>query len=219
MQQDKLLFLFKEQRRNEQVLSKIAHDREAIMTCELVREIKRTSSLICKTNYKIFEDEKSKAEIDLLIFDPLANKLLLTELKWFYKTDGEFGHFRIDKRIQNSIDIRLRREKIIQDHLSQLMQDCFTEYQHNELPEFMSCIVSKNYSGSAFVDEKIPVFDQYLFLVELEKSKYSLTTFFKDVKEHLYYPTMKELGMEIEHFPVEYAGYKVWIPGYKSIQE
>lgn len=217
LQQDKLLFTFKEQKRNLPILSAIAHDREDIMTRELVEEIQKKSGLICKTNYKLSIEEENKAEFDLLVFDPAANKLLLTELKWFYKTDGEYGHYRLDKRIQQSIDIRLQREQLAQNHLSQIMQDCFEKYQMRDLPEIMSCIVSKNYSGSSFIEEKIPIFDQFLFLTELEKSKYSLSSFFEEVKNHLHYPTMEDCGLKIEQIPVEYAGYKIWIPGYKAL--
>ena len=83
----------------------------------------------------------------------------------------------------------------------------------------MSCIVSKNYSGSAFLDDRLPVFDQFLFLQELEKCNYNLAMLFEDVKNKTYLPQMEDLNLKMGHYPIDYAGIKVWIPCYKSNME
>lgn len=217
LQQDKLFFLYKEKKKNEQLISKIAHDRERIMTTQLIDEIQKNSKLICKTNYKIFEFEKCKAEFDLIIYDSNSNKILLSELKWFFKADGEFGHRSIDQRISKSVQLRKQREEIAKNHLCEIMKNLFPEVHFRELPEVMSCIVSKNYSGSSFIQDDIPIFDQFLFLQELGKTKYDLGLFFEDVKEKNYLPRIEDFGIEIIDVPVDFADYRVWIPGYQSV--
>lgn len=216
MQQDKLFFLYKEKRKAPKLISKIAKDREMIMTEQLKSIITSHSDLKCSSNHKIVESGITKAEFDLLIFDPKNNKLLLTELKWFYKADGEYGHSIIDQKIQDSIRSRQEREQTAQKHLKEITTELFGCSQTSRQPEIMSCIVSRNYSGSSFLDDQLPVFDQFLFLQELEKCKYDLSAFFDDIKTGNYLPKMKDLNLKMGHYPIEYAEIKVWIPCYEN---
>ena len=219
MQQDKLLFIYKEKKKAVQLISKIAKDREAIMTADLVNAISSNSNLKCCTNYRVTELDVTKAEFDLILFDSQENKLLLAELKWFYKADGEYGHFLVDQKIQNSVQLRQQREKIAHNHLNEIMKVFIGNSDYVPEPEIMSCIVSKNYSGSAFLDDRLPVFDQFLFLQELEKCNYNLAMLFEDVKNKTYLPQMEDLNLKMGHYPIDYAGIKVWIPCYKSNME
>ena len=99
------------------------------------------------------------------------------------------------------------------------MEEAFSENRNQELPEVMSCIVSINYSGSAFLDDRIPIFDQFLFLQEMEKNRYCLNDFFADVKSKRYLPGIADMGIQLTQVPIEYAGIKIWIPGYRNLAE
>ena len=217
MQQDKLFFLYKAKDEYKPLISRIAKDRERIMTVALKSNIEANSDLKCIENYKIIEDGKILAEFDLIIFDQPSNKLLLTELKWFYKADGEAGHTAVDLKIQQAVRLRQNREQIARKHLLRIMEEAFSENRNQELPEVMSCIVSKNYSGSAFLDDRIPIFDQFLFLQELEKNRFCLNDFFADVKSKRYLPGIADMGIQLTQIPIEYAGIIVWIPGYRFL--
>ncbi len=217
MQQDKLFFLYKAKDEYRPLISRIAKDRERIMTVALKSNIEGNSNLKCIENYKIIEDGKILAEFDLIIFDQLSNKLLLTELKWFYKADGEAGHTAVDLKIQQAVKLRQNREQIARKYLLRIMEEAFSENRNQELPEVMSCIVSKNYSGSAFLDDQLPIFDQFLFLQEMKKTRYCLNDFFADVKSKRYLPGIADMGVQLTQVPIEYAGIKVWIPGYKNL--
>lgn len=212
MQQDKLFFLYKEKDEYKPLISRIAKDRERIMTVDLKSNIEGNSNLKCIENYKIIEGRKILAEFDLIIFDQLSNKLLLAELKWFYKADGEAKHAAIDLKIQQAVKLRQNREQIARKYLLKIMEEAFSENRNQELPEVMSCIVSKNYSGSASLDDRLPVFDQFLFLQEMEKNRYCLNDFFADVKSKRYLPGIANMGIQLTQVPIEYAGIKVWIP-------
>lgn len=212
MQQDKLFFLYKEKDEYKPLISRIAKDRERIMTVDLKSNIEGNSNLKCIENYKIIEGRKILAEFDLIIFDQLSNKLLLAELKWFYKADGEAKHAAIDLKIQQAVKLRQNREQIARKYLLKIMEEAFSENRNQELPEVMSCIVSKNYSGSASLDDRLPVFDQFLFLQEMEKNRYCLNDFFADVKSKRYLPGIADMGIQLTQVPIEYAGIKVWIP-------
>jgi len=219
MQQDKLFFLYKEKDEYKPLISRIAKDRERIMTVDLKSNIEDNSNLKCIENYKIIEGGKILAEFDLIIFDQPSNKLLLTELKWFYKADGEAGHTAVDLKIQQAVKLRQNREQIARKYLLKIMEEAFSENRNQELPEVMSCIVSKNYSGSAFLDDRIPIFDQFLFLQEMEKNRYCLNDFFADVKSKRYLPGIADMGIQLTQVPIEYAGIKIWIPGYRNLAE
>lgn len=219
LMQHKLFFLYKEKDEYKPLISRIAKDRERIMTVDLKSNIEGNSNLKCIENYKIIEGGKILAEFDLIIFDQPSNKLLLTELKWFYKADGEAGHTAVDLKIQQAVKLRQNREQIARKYLLKIMEEAFSENRNQELPEVMSCIVSKNYSGSAFLDDRIPIFDQFLFLQEMEKNRYCLNDFFADVKSKRYLPGIADMGIQLTQVPIEYAGIKIWIPGYRNLAE
>ncbi len=76
-----------------------------------------------------------------------------------------------------------------------------------EKPEIMSCIVSKNYSGSSFIEDGLPIFDQFLFCETMKQCSFKLSKVFDLIKKGDYVPDMRSYGVEFQTQEINYAGY------------
>lgn len=204
--QDKLLYLLKENKEHKSVISKLAKDREHIMTDRII-ELIHDTDLLYNSNYVIRKEGKTVAEFDLPIYDEKSNKLLLVELKWFFKGDGEADHKKIDRKIITAIQDRTEKQKVVEEDIKNVMLEMF-DVEIQEIPEIMSCIVSKNYSGSAFIEDRIPVFDELLFCESLKLNNFDLAKLFDLMKRGEYIPNMKSMGIEYKEQDIQYAGYR-----------
>ena len=128
------------------------------------------------------ENGKIKAEFDLPVYDEEDNKLLLVELKWFFKGDGEFDHQKIDQKLKKAILSRKEKQEFVEKNIKRLLLDMFN-VEMVEKPEIMSCIVSKNYSGSSFIEDGLPIFDQFLFCETMKQCSFKLSKFFDLIKK------------------------------------
>lgn len=214
--QDKFLFVLRKSGKFKSEFSQLAKLREIQMTDDICNYIESNSNLFCKRNYQIIANGKTKAEFDLLIFDKEHNKLLLCELKWYFKPDNEFDHAQIDKKITDAIESRVEKEKIAREHIRSIMSDLFGT---SATPEIMSCILSKNYSGSANVKDQIPVFDDFLFKYTIERNNFDLSLLFETLKFKSYLPTLKELRIESSSTSIEYGGFTVEIPAWRKVTD
>lgn len=212
MQQDKLFYLIKERKESKSVITHLAHDREKIMTKQIVDEIKQKSTLQCCTNLKLMTGATSNAEFDIVIYDPLKNKVLLTELKWYFKFDGGMDRAGIDLKIKDAIKLRKERELLATKRISEILSNFETEKTNVTPPEIMSCVVSKNYSGSPFLEDNLPVFDQFLFLTVLEETNFDLSVLFERIKSKTCVPSLEEMQMTVSEKEVQYAECKVKYP-------
>ena len=179
---DKLLYLVKELNNTPEVISKIAKEREQVMTERIVNFISQNSNLKCVPNYKLILNGHTVAEFDIMIYDENSNSLLLTELKYFFKADGEDGHQKVDFKIQDAIKSRLSKQQLAEKHIDVLLSDAFGMSSTPKVPKIKSCIVSQNYSGSSFIEDKIAVFDEFLFKHTLSRYDSTLDVLFTNIE-------------------------------------
>ena len=209
---DKLLYLVKERKDTPEVISKIAKEREQVMTERIVNFISQNSNLKCVPNYKLMLNGHTVAEFDIMIYDDNSNSLLLTELKYFFKADGEDGHQKVDFKIQDAIKSRLSKQQLAEKHIDVLLSDAFGMSSTPKVPKIKSCIVSQNYSGSSFIEDKIAVFDEFLFKHTLSRYDYNLDVLFTNIENDSYIPDMSD-AICYHDYTQEYAGYAITYPG------
>ena len=81
-----------------------------------------------------------------------------------------------------------------------------------KVPKIKSCIVSQNYSGSSFIEDKIAVFDEFLFKHTLSRYDYNLDVLFTNIENDSYIPDMSD-AICYHDYTQEYAGYEITYPG------
>lgn len=209
---DKLLYLVKELNNTPEVISKIAKEREQVMTDRIMSFVAQNSNLQCVPNYKLILNGNPVAEFDIMIYDDNTNSLLLTELKYFFKADGEGGHQKVDLKIQETIKSRLSKQRLAEKHVDVLLSDAFGISATATTPNIKSCIVSQNYSGSSFLEDKIAVFDEFLFKHTLSRYEYNLDMLFTNIDNDSYIPDMSD-AICYHDYTQEYAGYEIIYPG------
>ena len=208
---DKLLYLVKELNNTPEVISKIAKEREQVMTDRITSFIAQNSNLQCIPNYKLILNGNPVAEFDILVYDGTTNSLFLTELKYFFKADGEDGHQKVDLKIQEAIKSRLSKQRLAEKHIDLLLSEAFG-ISAAATPKIKSCVVSQNYSGSSFLDDKIAVFDEFLFKHTLSRYEYNLDVLFTNIENDSYIPDMSDT-IRYHDYTQEYAGYEITYPG------
>lgn len=209
---DKLLYLVKELNSTPEVISKIAKEREQVMTDRITSFIAQNSNLQYIPNYKLILNGNPVAEFDILVYDGTTNSLLLTELKYFFKADGEDGHQKVDLKIQEAIKSRLSKQRLAEKHIDLLLSEAFGISAAAATPKIKSCVVSQNYSGSSFLDDKIAVFDEFLFKHTLSRYEYNLDVLFANIENDSYIPDMSD-AICYHDYTQEYAGYEITYPG------
>lgn len=211
MAYDKILYLAKRSPAFQPVISKLAKEREEIMIDDLCEFLEANSQLLYVANYIVKEKNKPIAEFDLIIYDEANKKMLLTELKWYFKGDGEFDYAKIDKKLQGAVSDRIEKEKIAKKHLREIKEEL--DIQEDTDIEIKSCVVSKNFSGSDFVDDDLAIFDEFLFKLLLEKEEFDLSKLFAKLKDKSYIPEMDSVGYCYIPRTVELSGYKINFEG------
>lgn len=208
---EKILYLAKRSTDLQPMISKLAKEREEIMTNDLCDYIETNSQLLYLSNLIIKDTNKPIAEYDLIIYDEINKKMLLTELKWFFSGDGEFDHAKIDKKLENAISDRIKKETIAKEHLKEIQEEL--NIQEDSDIEIKSCLVSKNFSGSDFIDDGLAVFDEFLFKLLLEQNEFNLSKLFDKLNDKSYLPDMSSVGYCYVPRTVEYSGYKINFEG------
>lgn len=203
----KLLYVLKHDRNYETLFSKMARDREKTMTDDLCDFIEEESELLYSQNYTVRDGVKALAEFDLILYDEQAKKMLLCELKWFSEIEGEYDMPKIERKINDAIGNRLKKEKIAKEYLGDIKKAL--DIVEDEGIEIQSCIISKNNSGSDFLEDDLPVLDVFWFKNLLRNIEFDLEQLFKMFKEKNYLPDMGEIGVEFIKREAEYAGYKI----------
>lgn len=211
MAYDKILYLAKRSTAFQPLISQVAKEREGIMINNLCDYLDANSQLLYTTNFIITDKNRPVAEFDLIIYDEANKKMLLTELKWFFKGDGEFDYAKIDKKLQESISNRMEKERIARNHLKEIQEEL--DIQEDSDIEIKSCVVSKNFSGSDFINDDLAVFDEFLFKLLLEQSEFNLSKLFDRIADKSYLPNMNNLGYCYVPRTVEYSGYKINFEG------
>jgi hypothetical protein len=104
----------------------------------------------------------------------------------------------------------LEKENLANDHVFKLLQEAFGINNISNKPKIFSCIVSQNYSGSNFVDDKIAVFDEFLFKYTFSSHNYSLKEISLAIENDSYIPEMPDVSLR--DYTEDYAGYKITYP-------
>ena len=185
----------------------MARKKEEIMTDELCDFIEENSDLLFAQNFTVTDGKNALAEFDLILYFEEAKKMLLCELKWFSDVEGEYDMPKIERKINDAIGNRLKKEKIAQEHLDDIKKEL--DIEEDEGIEIRSCIISKNNLGSDFLKDDLPVLDVFWFKRLLENVNFNLEKLFKMFKEKDYLPDMKGLGVQYVPRKAEYAGYKI----------
>lgn len=206
--QDKLFYKLLKERKNKRQISYISRLREQLMTDNIISFLESKNKLKCKSNYIYHENGKPKAEYDLLILDKQEQRVAVVELKWYFKNDNEFDVITIDDKLEESIEIRLKRFKIFNDNKKEILKDSFN-INDGDLYNSFTFIITENHSGTANLDDKIAIFDRFAFYYAIEKVNYRLSGLNKIIKKDQYLP---ELPVEIKNIEIKYHGYNYFIP-------
>lgn len=202
----KLLYVMKSEDGAQQLISSIAKEREEQMTDDLCDFIDEESELLYKANLLLTENGNPLAEYDLILYDEKHKKMLLCELKWFFKGDGENDAVKIDKKISNAIAHRLKQEKVALSRLDEIKRALDVDDGGIEV---RSCIISKNYSGSDFIKDDLPVFDVFLFKNLMKEVGFDFEKLFDLIDTKRYLPSIEQLGYGYVTTTEEFAGYKI----------
>lgn len=208
---EKMLYLAKHSTKPQPMISKLAKEREEIMTNNLCDYIDVNSQLLYLTNFTIMDANNPIAEFDLIIYDEVHKNMLLTELKWFFSGDGEFDHAKIDKKLEYTVSDRIEKETIAKKHLKKIQEEL--NIQEDSDIEIQSCLVSKNFSGSDFIDDDLAIFDEFLFKLLLEQTEFNLSKLFNKLNDKSYLLDMNSVGYCYVPRTVEYSGYKINFEG------
>ena len=206
--QEKILYYLNKMKNNQPAITKIARLREKLMIENIREFIVESSNLQVADSYILFENNKPSAEFDLVILDNNSKNILVCELKWFIKNDGELDLLNIDKKLVESITIRSNRLEKFIDNKKTIIKSLFN-YEIDEDYEIFGCVISENHSGSANIDDKLPVFDRFAFYFSLDSVDYNLKEFHKIIKEDDYLPIPP---YEIEYETFEYHNQKFRCP-------
>ncbi len=213
MPQDKILYYLNKKGNNQQAITKIAHKRETLMTEGIMNFLKQTSNLKSKEGYVLYKNGKPAAEYDLIIVDVENKSILVCELKWFIKNDGELDLLYIDRKLEESIDIRIERLNLFKENKNEIISELFNIDIDNTY-EIFGCIISENHVGSANIDDKLPIFDRFAFYFSLDSVSYNLKKFNKIIKEAEYLPVPP---YETDYEMFEYYDQKYRCPVIKHV--
>lgn len=183
--QKKFLYLLTKKLENQPTLSKIAKDRETIMTNEITALL-TYENLLVKTNTVLSLNNQSKAEFDICVFDFNSKTILLIELKWFNQIENEFESKNLDKKFDNFCKNRLQKETVLRNNLSSFLKENIPEIRPSDIKIIASIIISKNNSGNTKINDVVPVIDVFCFKAMLKDSKGSLLYILDQVKDGKY---------------------------------
>jgi|GEM_PF-6911925 len=209
--QDKFIWVLRKSGMFEPQIAQIAKEHEKLMVDLLNCQLKGVQ-LLKHSNYRAFENGIIKAEYDYMIYDEIKNKILLVELKWFYKGDSAKDFRNVDLKIQDEIDKRNLRQTYFESNYKKIIKETF-KIEPKKKPETMSCIVSQNHLGSSWLEDNLAVFDEATFLWFMKKHNYDMDLIFKKLKEKDYLPDEESLGLKKCPQVIEYAGYRIVVPG------
>lgn len=174
--QDKFLFALNKENQNEKTMSKIAKDKENVMTSEIENYLKGKTDWKIKRSASI-DKSNGGAEIDLAIL--YENTLFLIELKWFMKPESEKGHKVLDNKLNGFAANRLEKQKYIENNLERFVRNNFQiKISPNNV---VSCLISKNYAGGIAICDPIPIIDQYLFFNICESCNFDLKKIIEEI--------------------------------------
>ena len=208
LSQDKILYYLNKMKNNQQALSKVAHLREKLMIDKIKDFILKNSNLQISDSYTLYENGISSAEYDIVILDTVSKSVLVCELKWFIKNDGELDLLNIDKKLVESIKIRTNRLKKFIDKKDEIIKNLFN-IEIDEEYEIFGCIISENHSGSANIEDRMAIFDRFAFYFSLDSVGYNLREFHNIILDDDYLPIPPN---EIEYVYFEYHGQRYRCP-------
>lgn len=202
--QDKLFHLKKKDDNCRVSFSLMAKEKEVLMTDRIINYIQNENEeWIIKRNCLLKINKQSLAEIDICIYDKKHKNLLLIELKWFEKLDGENDDYKTDRKLKDTINSRTDKEIIISKNLKEFIEQNLDS--SIEVNQIKSCIISENYSGSVLLEEKLPILDEYLFFNLCDKNVYNMAMIFDKLDRRDYYPSFSPFEHFVDEW--EYAGY------------
>lgn len=203
--QDKILFCLNKQQKNPQAISKVSSLREQLMTKEINEFIEHYSDLKSETGYVLFKSNGEKqAEYDLILLDEKNKSILVCELKWFFKYDGELDLLNIDRRLSSIANNRIKRNKLFLQFKNKIISDLFNS-KIDESYEISFCIISENEVGSSSLEDDLCIFDRFSFYDLLNETEFNLKEFSTILKTENYLPNIP-LKTKYEIF--EYHGQK-----------
>ncbi len=211
--QDKMLYYLNKKRNNQPAISKIARIRESLMTEGIKNFLKESSNLKFADGHVLYKNGKQAAEYDLIIIDVENKSILVCELKWFVKNDGELDLPNIDRKLKESIDIRTNRLNLFEENKNDIISKLF-DISIDDTYEIFGCIISENHLGSENIDDKLAIFDRFAFYFSLDSVSYNLREFNKIIKEDDYLPTPP---YEVDYEVFVYYGQKYRCPIIKAI--
>ena len=155
-------------------ISVIANLKEKQMTKEIVEKLKKYDLNIV-LNYKIRKENKDLAEYDMLAFDNKTNNLYICEFKWYFIGDGEKEHKRLDDKIEEAIEHRKEKDKLIIDNQQSISYELFNGKKINKIYEIL---ISQNFSGNTKHDMSVIDFETLQWSIERYKTFEELMNYF-----------------------------------------
>lgn len=145
-----------------------------------------TNSHLKVNNSFRFKCKNISGEYDVCVYDPKTKSLLVLELKWYDRVEGERDAFANDIKIQREIEKCQKREEIIRNNLNSFTRRAFDA--NVEVENIKSIIISEGYLPIKHIsDSNIVIVDDYIFKNEWSKAKGDVAEFVDSIsREDLY---------------------------------
>ena len=158
----------------EKDISVIAHQKEKQMTDEIVEKLQKYN-LNIELNYKIKSNNVPVAEYDMLVYDNESRDLYICEFKWYFVGDGEKEHKALDRKIEEAISHRKKKDKYILDNPQKVCDELFDKKRVNMVHEIL---ISQNFGGSTEHDMTVIDFETLQWSIERHDSFQELMNYF-----------------------------------------
>ena len=194
---------------NKTEYSVLTNKRESLMAEQIVSGVNHSEWYI-KESVNL---PSTLPDIDLLLYDPESNSILLCELKWLNSPDSTSEVYAR----QDDIDKGVRQSEATLQYVKENPKDCLSRAFGNQIVSnidfsdtiISACVVSKNTIRTSL--ETIPVINQKQLLDVCIRCKFNLMQIISSVESRSYLSKLPSRYIETDH-KIEYAGYNFFIP-------
>ncbi|MCU0105103.1 hypothetical protein N7603_05475 [Acholeplasma vituli] len=188
----------------EKVFSFVAHTKEYSMIEEIKTNYLNHSTLVVMTNVKLKKPNSKivNAEYDIILYDSSLKTVYLCECKWFYVSDGESESKKVTRKIQDSINYRLKQDTIVRNNIEHFNLEVFNG--NVEIEKVESLIISYTDMGDDYINYKIPVIDFVTFKLLSDKYNFDIHSVYDSIKEQKF---LNEIDVESITSEFHYCGF------------
>lgn len=200
---DKILYKFT--RVDEKLETRNNNLRAVQMENEYAALFAKTSRLKVNHSFRFKHNGETK-EYDVCVYDSKTQMLLVVELKWYNRIEGERDNFANEKKLEAEIDRCVKREEIIKRDVNIFTQRAFGESVN--VKSIKSIIISEGFLPIKTNMSGITILDDNIFKSEWSMSKEDVAVFIRNINsKNLLKKYCK--GFTREKHQYKYGGFKL----------